>query len=58
MSPAKEKDMEGKTPSVNSIAAESATGSPEYREYLHLCEYFNEKRLKKLIRKIEYASQS
>ena len=52
MNATKEKDMEGKELSINSIA-ESGTGSPEYREYLHLCKYFHQKRLNKLIRKIE-----
>lgn len=55
MNPIKEKDMEGKAPSIKSIAAESTAGSPEYREYRHLSEYFHEERMKKLIRKIEYA---
>lgn len=53
MSLKKEKDMEGKAPSINSVVAESANGSPGYREYQHLSEYFHEERMKKLIRKIE-----
>lgn len=54
MDPMIEKDMEGKAPSINSIAGDSAAGSPEYREYQHLSEYFHEERMKKLLRKIEY----